>query len=284
MQSAATQLPIRLNLSAEGLLACPIVFVKLIDLLNSSNSTSQDLTDVIALDPILTAQVLRSANSIRFGSPRNMGSVEQAVFRLGFKEIGLIATGLKAKAIFKDAQNNWNPFNTALWQHSIRTAALAKLLSARVDHRTADLFFTAGMLHDIGKLVMARSDTEYTADHAGLVLQGSAGIRWESTRYTTHHALIGAQLLRQWNIPNPIVKLVEEHHEDIDEGPSRRAHLHLALANELAHAQPWFKSMNADPNSVPIQRFLLDQAGQTLQSCRELLESADKQIQLFEEV
>lgn len=218
---------------------CPSVFAKLTQVLASSTSTSRDLSQVITLDPALTGEVLKVANSAFYGMSRNVRSVEDAIFRLGFREVGAIASALNSKQMFTNGAT-WSAFNKKLWEHSMLTAMIARAMGARLNQQTADIFFTAGLLHDIGKLVFQQLDAKYVERALDGMLHGMELSAQERASYGTSHAAIGGELLASWSLPAPIVRLVENHHIDpLADREHARMRGSFALANELAHDANW---------------------------------------------
>lgn len=271
------KLPSLIRNAEQYLPVCPQVFSKLTELLGSADSSCDDLAKVVALDPILASEVLRIVNSIRFATSSNVSSIEHAVLRMGFQEVNAIALSLQARGIFKG--NRWSEFNAALWQHAVRTAALAKLLANRFSTHAAPGAFTAGLLHDIGKMVLAQADPEYTRAPG---MHGREGVSFEIQRYGTDHTVVGAELLRGWRMPAPLVKQIEEHHSGAS-GPGRPAIQQvLVFANDLSHAAPWDRLDTLQPGGLAHLAPLLERMNLAPELCCELLRMAAHDIALFE--
>lgn len=218
---------------------CPAVFVKLMQVIKSPESSRTSLSEVINLDPALTGQVLKVANSAFYGRSRNVCSVEDAVLRLGYNEVWTIASALNVKKAFGGA-GGWSPLSESVWAHALRVGAIARMLGARLNQQTADIFFTAGLLHDIGKMVLHLADPEYAALARDGELHGPALVALERSRYGVTHNSLGADLLDSWNLPVPVVRLVEYHHTDpLADGTRARARASFALANEFARDVRW---------------------------------------------
>lgn len=143
-----------------------------------------------------------------------------------------------------------------------------------------DIFFTAGLLHDFGKLILHQVDTEYAAvsDHGKLY--GQPLVTMESKRYGTNHAILGADIMRSWNLPNPLANLVANHHISIDEkDPAARSRTCFALANEMAHSLV-IEPPRATLTSMP-DELALKVAGMNLATCLALLPAIGKEVQYF---
>ncbi|MCW8130134.1 MAG: HDOD domain-containing protein [Planctomycetota bacterium] len=275
--SATLSLPAVLRKTSDRLPVCPAVFGRLIELLGSADSTCDDLAKVIALDPILASEILRVVNSVRFAGGSSVTSVEHAVLRLGFQEVNAIALAMQAKGIFKGGQ--WTAFNSAIWKHSVRTAALCALMAARQRTGSADLLFTAGLLHDIGKLVLYAYDHAYEAWAHPEQLYGKGLVSEELARFRTEHSVVGAELLRGWRFSAQLVKLVETHH-DLPPGAQPLFEL-LAHTDALAHQLPWEMGEHAEASHLAVDPALLSRMNLTPEMCCDLLRMATQRVELF---
>ena len=212
---------------------CPAVFGMLSSALDADAAIDK-ISKTISIDQVLTVDVLKVANSAFYGANRSLRSVDEAIMRLGFDEIKTIALGLKSKDMFKTAKG-WVPFNTRLWNHSLATGTIMRALSRRINPRFGDVFFTAGILHDFGKLILQQGVPGYV-ELIG-VLHGRPLVLKERQSFGSDHAEVGGELLQMWKLPETLIKLTAGHHSPIDPGDSlinvRRL---LSASNEMAHA------------------------------------------------
>ncbi|MCW8132402.1 MAG: HDOD domain-containing protein [Planctomycetota bacterium] len=237
---------------------CPSVFLKLQELMQQPKTTCGDLQKVIALEPALAAQVLKTANSAMFGLKRSVCSIDEAVLRLGLNEIWVVASALNAKQAY-GAAGGWSEFNQNQWAHSLKMGLLAKALGERLNQQTADVFFTAGLLHDIGKQLFHVVDPAYADRTLDGLVHGHYLCDQEREAFGATHPQLGAELLRDWKVPAPVTRLVESHHKDpIEDSGLARSRCSFALANELAHNPKWTpeKGMTALPGKVPAETVL----------------------------
>ena len=220
---------------------CPAVFVRLMAALENQNSSNEELTSLLQSDPTLTMQVIKTSNSAFYGAARKIGSVSDAIMRLGYQEVMSIACALKAKDAFDLSSENWGGIKALLWQHSLKTAVVARGLARRMNPRAAEVFFTAGMLHDCGKLILLSYDVTYAVLSSDGVCHGKELVQRETARYSTDHTMLGSALLKHWCLPDILVKMVDGHHTNPPESDSLRNAKHiLSVANEIAHA--WQKT------------------------------------------
>jgi HD-like signal output (HDOD) protein len=161
----------------------------------------------------MTAQVLKLANSAFFGLSRQLSSAEEAVAYLGLDTIKSLVLSIHAFSQFEKAETGDLNIES-LWGHSLQVASSAKRISKLEVHdaKAAEEAFTAGMLHDIGKLVLAVNlPTEYA--QAMRLAQSSLELPLaEYQVFGANHADVGAYLIGLWGLPVPVVEAVALHH------------------------------------------------------------------------
>jgi len=245
---------------------CPVMFIKLTEALENVDKGRNDLDKIIRTDPVLTAQVLRVCNSAFTGLARKVHSVEESIFRVGYREVWSIAAALKARELFEGSGEHTVLYQN-LWEHSIKTAAYAHALSKRLNPLFSDIYFTAGLLHDIGKLVLCQAEPGYMKVCQSGRISGYDLVWAEMEAYENHHARIGGDLLRDWNFPELLAEVVALHHEP----PAIHDRLNLtrcmlSLANEMAHcAEPDSGGKIRLPSDFAKE--LLEVLGQSIDTC-----------------
>jgi HD-like signal output (HDOD) protein len=199
--------------------------------LQSDASSSADIERLITLDPSLAAATLRLANSAALGGG-NVASVEEAVFRLGAREIyrlaALALVGRWEGSL--GAGLRWTPGDFS--RHALCTAIAAEVLASTTERLDAQVAYTAGLVCDMGKLALAHGCREFYA--AVRVCAEQTRCTWEQAERTVlgyHHADAGARLLKAWNFPSEFV-LAVEHQFAPTSAPTSvlplLAHLHAA--------------------------------------------------------
>jgi putative nucleotidyltransferase with HDIG domain len=206
----------------------PIVLAKILQLVDAETSSGKQLVGVIERDQSLTGKMLRLANSAFFGQTRKVSTIPRAVVLLGFSTVRNLALGVKV----------WDALGAGvsrsrleeMWSHTVAVAVATKILTARLRAGDPDEAFTAGVLHDVGRLVLAmRFRDEYwrTVGGAGEV---DAVERMEGSTFGVDHAEVGGWILEAWNLPPTIVEAVRHHH---DEAPRAGVAGVLAIADRL---------------------------------------------------
>jgi len=212
--------------------------LQLIRLLGREDADGTDVLRYLKHDPSLTARLLRLCNSAALGLPQEVVSVDQALFLLGYRTLHQLAVQAAVGDALSIALPPYAIEPQTLWRHSIVTARAAELLAEKCPNEAPppDLAFTAGLLHDIGKLVLAQvmDEPACAAIRHALEVEGQTWIEAERQVLQTDHAEVGAALLERWELPRPLIHAVAAHHQ-----PCGACHPPLCelthLADCLAH-------------------------------------------------
>lgn len=189
----------------------PVVYREVMASLQKPNASLADVGKVIGKDVAMTATLLKLVSSAFFGLSKPVNTVERAVAFLG---LDTLITLVLAQGIFKESP----PINVPgfsiekLWQHSLATASAARIIAGQqgCDKAELDDAFLAGMLHDVGKLVLAQSMPEQFGEVLATARDNSA-IHAEREVLQTTHADIGAYLLGLWGLTDAVVESVAFH-------------------------------------------------------------------------
>lgn len=190
----------------------PGAALKLLNLADAPSATIQQIEDALRQDPGLTANVLKLANSAYFGIPSKIGSVRQAVMLLGLNRLVQMVVAICASAIIDRGVPGYDLPAGELWRHSLAVSAAAKGLSVELKLPAADEIFTAGLLHDVGKLILGQFVQEDYPEIQRALAQGLTFEAAEAAVLGIDHAEIGARVLAQWSLPENIVHAVRWHH------------------------------------------------------------------------
>lgn len=215
----------------------PTLSSVVIDLLNSIDHDEIDLNTLarkLSHDQSLTAKTLRFANSSFFGTHSKVTTVQQAMSVLGMHNVRhlMMATGLAGH--FPDG--NCTEFDVPVfWRHSVATAVCCKVLAMHL-HLNQDYAFTAGLLHDIGRLVLVSAfPKEYGAVIAYRATVDCTLLDAERTLLGTDHAVVGHALAVQWQFSELIQKAIAGHHVPDMFGTASIASI-VHVANSIVHA------------------------------------------------
>lgn len=213
--------------------ALPAVVLELLSSIDQEGTDVHVLAQKIELDQALAAKTLRIANSSFYGMQSTVTSIAHAVSVLGFHSIRTLVTACALTGSFAPVDGGFD--FTAFWRHSLATAVAARLLAPhlQVNPETA---FTAGLLHDLGTLVLA---TRFPAEHALIRSYRQAHdcqmADAELAVMGIDHAQVGSALAAYWKFPLAIQQAVADHHAiaRLDGGGLP---LVVHMANAVAHA------------------------------------------------
>ncbi len=167
-------------------------------------STNDQIAAVMQLEPVLAGKVLKLANSAFFGLSRKVANVSQAVSILGRGQVGNLVLSAAIAGLLS-AKGTDPDFLRTLWSHSVRCAVLCKLMGRFGNGAmNPDTLFTAGLLHDIGRLVIARQlPKEFEELQAGEVDPDDCTT--EASVLGFDHTEVGAALYQAWQLPDMLV-------------------------------------------------------------------------------
>jgi HD-like signal output (HDOD) protein len=212
----------------------PTLLNELLGLFRDPDRDIDRVVELLSHDPSLTAEILRKCNGAFFGGAPASDMFE-AVSRIGFYEVYCMVValfGAKTKAL----PGVGNALDASkLWKHTVVTAVAGSTIAIRTDHPQGAAF-TAGLLHDIGKLVLASAERyRYGEILEDAKLSGLSHHEAEQVAYGTNHAEIGGLLLERWKLPSEVYEAVRHHHDPGQAGANSRMATIIFLADWMAH-------------------------------------------------
>ncbi len=212
----------------------PTVARQIIQVADDETTGASDLLKAIETDPAMAARVLRRANSSYYGLRNEVSDLQMAISLLGFREIRNLALTVYVARIFRDSGDFAYYNREALWDHLVGVAAAARLLCQGAHRGRADEAYTAGLLHDIGLILL----DQYLRKHFCKVIENlSEDVptpQLERTIFPFDHAELGAFVIERWNLPPQVVDAVRFHHNPQDyDGPHADLVNLVAVANYL---------------------------------------------------
>lgn len=211
--------------------ALPQVASQVLKLADDPNSTVKQLSDVICNDQALTAKVLRLANSAYYGFPRRISTIIEAIVILGYNTIRNLVLAVSIHGLLCDEVTGYRLGRGELWRHSIACAMAARTISMHVRFPAPEQAFIAGLLHDIGKVIL----NFYVNDSFDEILQKVheervSFIQAEEDVLGFTHTAVGARVAEKWNLPVPLVQAIGFHHcpQHADENSKLASLVHLA--------------------------------------------------------
>ena len=223
---------------AEDLAPLPATTARIAGMVSASDWSLTEISDVIRLDQALTGRLLGAANSVLGGARQAISSIDQAVMRLGPGAVLSIAIGGAVKEEMQRALPEYGLGEGALWRHAVASALAAELARDHCKRELPAEGFAAALLHDLGKLVLARhldpdalAFLQRATDEGGLSSEAA-----EQLVLRVCHAEIGALVARRWGLPELLCLGIQYHHNPLacPETPARRLCLQIALADAVA--------------------------------------------------
>ena len=194
----------------EGIRPFSEVVQELVDCVSHPDFKLDRVRELIEADPALAAQIMRVANSAAYGAYDPCSSVSKAIVRLGATHVCDLAMAMSAMTFFKDLDG----VGRKIRDHSAGTAAVARELAFRLGRAMASPnVFLAGLLHDIGKLLLIQTGDAAYAALAGEDLAPNTVHLKEHAQWGYDHAILGGQVLLSWKLPDPIPQIVACHHQ-----------------------------------------------------------------------
>lgn len=206
--------------------AIPAIASKVMTIANNANASAEDLRKIIEQDLTLAARVLKVANSSLYGFGRQIETLRHAVTLLGFRTVECLVLAASLRNTFK----HFGLAEKLMWEHStiagVVAGKLATYKEVRVDRESA---FTAGLLHDLGKIAFSNVYRErYQKVVARTYNEGCAAVEAEGAEFGFDHATLGARVAEKWNLPTTLVHAIRFHHHHPNDYP-KAAPEHLRL-------------------------------------------------------
>lgn len=232
-----------------GLPTLPTVVSKMIQLVDNPRTSAASLARLISTDQALTARILKLANSAYYGFPREISTVNMAIVVLGFNTVKDMGLSLSVFDIFKNMENIKSFDINRFWEHSVSCGVASRMLARNYRSRFAGEAFVAGLLHDIGKVIL---NQYFHPEFVEIMRLSSDGVELEIAEdkvIGTRHSQVGCWLAEKWNLPKIISETILHHH---DPWIAKKDQLFVAtvhLANYLSH----ISGMGHSGRNTPLQ-------------------------------
>jgi putative nucleotidyltransferase with HDIG domain len=219
----------------------PTTANRVLQAMEDPNANAQHVANLLRLDQALAADALRFANSAAHAGTRPTASVLEAVARLGFGRVRALVLGAATAKLLTGRLNGYGMGATELWDHSVLTASLARYVAQCVRYPSSEAAYVAGLLHDIGKLVL----DQYVRVDSNVLVELMHTHTWqlwqaEEKVFGMDHATVGGLMAEKWQFPTELVDAIRCHH-----WPSlARSQPELAAIVNLADALPTREAVN----------------------------------------
>lgn len=216
----------------------PQALMRILRELESAGSSAKSVADIVSTEPILSATLLRVANSAAMGLQRTIVTVPEAVAYVGFSTVKSLLVRLKLGGLFRQPIISGAYDGHKLWVHSMAVAQAAEELAARAGRTDPHLALTVGLLHDIGKVAINSQFPETVRELCKGGAADESFLARERRLFGADHAFIGSWLASSWKLPRELCDMIRLHHtmqgEALDLRPeARRALFAIFVANQL---------------------------------------------------
>jgi putative nucleotidyltransferase with HDIG domain len=198
----------------------PGTVLRLINVINDPKTTVNDIVETIKYDQAVTSQILRICNSAYFGLTREIHSLNEAIRYLGTMKVLQLVMAVHTNALLSRRMTGYDLAPGALWKHSVAVALASTAVAQRIANENANVAFTAGLLHDLGKVVLSEHVAEEFNRIITLVTQEKMSfVEAERQELGLSHCEVGARVGQAWQIPDTILLCIEHHHTPCELNP-----------------------------------------------------------------
>ena len=225
--------------TGQDLPSLPEIYIRVSEQLEDEKCTVQQIGATVQNDPAISTRVLKMVNSAYYGLPKQVSSVAQSISLLGRERLRHILIGSVLRGVFTSKENPAFSMQE-FWQHSIKTAIIARELAASVPEiDEPESMFTAGLLHDIGRLLLINKMPErMLAAEEFMIRKRMDVLSAELHQIGLTHTAVGEALMQHWGLPQLLIDCSRFHHESVHDGPHREAAHLIYLANRLSEYVP----------------------------------------------
>ncbi len=229
-QAQVTATPTRLVKAAPELEAFPIVAQRALVRLQRADATVESMAELLGTDQALAAAVLRQVNSASAMPNRRIGSLREALARIGLRALWELLIRAVSAPVLDRGLPPYALSRRSAWRHAATTSRAARQFAAAFARGNPDEASVAGLLHDVGKTVLSSVVPDLTAEIVSLARAREIPV-WEAERDALgfDHGTVGAALLKSWGLPEAVSQAVAHHHDAPGaKEPSLAPVIHLA--------------------------------------------------------
>lgn len=218
----------------ENLPTLPVVLTQVLRTVSNPDSSALDLGQQILADQSMASTILRLVNSAYYGFQRRISNIHEAIALLGFSTV---ADMVLAASVFRQFSGRRSGFDRGrLWQHAMAVGIAADRLGKSMGTTGSNGFYSAGLLHDIGKVALDWLEPDAYAEMAQRAMdEGRATINEERAHFVTDHCEVGSVLAARWNLPPAVVEAIRLHHAPEESVEYPKAAWIVSWADALAY-------------------------------------------------
>ncbi|MBU1170315.1 MAG: HDOD domain-containing protein [Proteobacteria bacterium] len=250
--------PEKIDAVMESIKPIPQVALKILRIINEDTSHVSTLSHEVKKDQVISGQVLKYCNSAVFSGKGGIDSIDDALLIIGRDNLARIVTAITVKNLFSNHNQGYSLVKGGLYHHAIGVALIAEKLALKTGRSHPFSAYSAGLLHDIGKIVL----DQFVSDVAPLFYrdyqdQSTTSLILENTYLGTDHTAIGNILAEKWLLPESVKQTIFFHHR-LEQYTGKNATVDIvALANLLVHmfsAGPYLSRVDTSQFNMLLER------------------------------
>lgn len=185
----------------------PKIAERMMALLQDPNVNQGQLASLIEMDPGVSAQIMRIVNSALYGLPRRVVDLRHGISMIGLNEIRNLVIATASRSVYK----KFGPTEQKMWEHSMRSAIVARMVAMSLTPAHRDVSFLAGQMHDVGTVLLQSHSPELQVRSASSDEDGDRAQEFDTFGFS--HSDVGALLMNQWNMPREVEAACFYHHD-----------------------------------------------------------------------
>jgi HD-like signal output (HDOD) protein len=224
---------------AEKLSSVSVVHERLNEAIFSQRATVGQIASIIMQDAGLSARLLRIVNSAYFGFPREVDTISRAVMVVGTQQLHDLSIATSIVKLFKQIPERFASMES-FWKHSVACGLTARVIAGLNRESNVERFFVAGILHDVGRLIMYDKIPEMMDKVFSSIVESPEPMYVaENTIVGFDHAAVGAALIETWRLPGSLEEVVRYHHTPQNANRYRTETCVVHIADIIAHAMQY---------------------------------------------
>jgi HD-like signal output (HDOD) protein len=231
-------LPKKINEYIGNMPSLPTTVAKVLEVCNNPQTSPADLNHVISLDPVLVGRVLKLINSAYYGLGQQVTNLVRAIIMLGINTVKNLALSTAVMGNLSAGKDFQGLNMEGFWRHSLCVGVAAKILARQrgIDSKQTEEYFTAGLLHDIGKIPLnAVLAGEYMLTVSTADRERTSLFQAEEKTLGINHCAAGSLIVKAWKLEGPVGETIINHHTYADySGDNKDILYSIAAANHFA--------------------------------------------------